>query len=125
MPRTAASTALTRRADRAGRIPGPASSAAPGSAPMPDAAGPACTSQVMNNPSCPTPACQSRPVRAHHRKNNAMLPAYALVVDSAPSRPNRTCRKNESAAGTTASSSSSTVQYRAPDGSRTMNARIP
>jgi hypothetical protein len=54
-----------------------------------------------------------------------MPPAYALVVDSAPSRPNRTCRKNESATGTTAKSSSSTVQYRAPDGSRTMNARTP
>ena len=52
-----------------------------------------------------------------------MPPAYALVVDSAPSRPNRTCRKNESATGTTARSSSSTVQYRTPDGSLTMNAR--
>jgi hypothetical protein len=54
-----------------------------------------------------------------------MPPAYDLVVDSAPSRPNRTCRRNESATGTTASSSSSTVQYRTPDGSRTMNARTP
>ena len=54
-----------------------------------------------------------------------MPPAYAFVVDSAPSRPNRTCRKNPSATGTTASSSSSTVQYRTPDGSLTGNARIP
>ena len=52
-----------------------------------------------------------------------MPPAYAFVVDSAPSRPNRICRKNESATGTTASSSSSTVQYLTPDGSLTMNAR--
>ena len=52
-----------------------------------------------------------------------MPPAYAFVVDSAPSRPSRTCRKNESAAGTTASPSSSTVQYLTPDGSLTMNAR--
>ena len=54
-----------------------------------------------------------------------MPSAYALVVDSAPSRPNRTCRKNESATGTTARSSSSTVQYLTPDGSLTMNARTP
>ena len=64
----------------------------------------------MNSPSCPIPACQpARP--GHHRRNNAIPPAYALVVDSAPSRPNRTCRRNESAAATTARSSSSTVQY--------------
>jgi hypothetical protein len=45
-------------------------------------------------------------------------------VDSAPSRPKRTCRKKLSATGTTARSSSSTVQYLAPDGSLTGNARI-
>ena len=125
MPRTAASTALTRRADLAGAVPGPASTTAPGPASMPDTSGPACASHVMNSPSCPLPACQSLPVRAHHRRNSAIAPAYALVVDSAPSRPNRRCRKNESATGTTASSSSSTVQYRAPDGNLTMNARTP
>ena len=38
--------------------------------------------------------------------------------------PNRTCRKNPSATGTTARSSSSTVQYLAPDGNTTGNARI-
>ena len=90
---------------------------------MPDAAGPACASHVMNSPSCSAPACQSFPVRAHHRRNSAIAPAYALVVDSAPSRPNRRCRKNASANGTTDSSSSSTVQYPAPDGNLTMNAR--
>jgi hypothetical protein len=98
---------------------------APALTSVPDTSGPACSSQVMNSPSCPIPACQSRPVRAHHRKNSAMPPAYDLVVDSAPSRPNRTCRRNESATGTTPSSSSSTVQYRTPDGSCTMNARTP
>jgi hypothetical protein len=43
---------------------------------------PACRSQVMNNPNCPTPSCQWRPVRVHHCKNSAMPPAYAFVVDS-------------------------------------------
>jgi predicted metal-binding membrane protein len=123
IPRTAVRTALTRRADLAGTAPGPASTTAPGSASMPDAAGPACASHVMNSPSCSAPACQSFPVRAHHRRNSAIAPAYALVVDSAPSRPNRRCRKNASANGTTASSLSSTVQYPAPDGNLTMNAR--
>ena len=92
---------------------------------MPDTFGPACASHVMNSPSCAAPACQSRPVREHHRKNNAIAPAYDFVVDSAPSRPNRRCRKNASATGTTARSSSRTVQYPAPDGNRTMNARTP
>jgi hypothetical protein len=77
----------------------------------------------MNNPSSAAPACQSRPDREHHRKNNAIPPAYDFVVSSAASRPNRRCRKNASAAGTTASSSSSTVQYPAPDGIFTLNAR--
>jgi hypothetical protein len=126
MPRTAVSTALIRRAERTGALPGPASTtAAPAGAPRPETAGPACASQVMNSPSCPIPACQVRPDLAHHRRNSAMPPAYAFVVDSAPSRPNRTCRRNESATGTTASSSSSTVQYLTPDGSLTRNARIP
>src|SRR5712691_6893168 len=123
IPRTAVRTALTRRADLAGTAPGPASTTAPGSASMPDAAGPACASHVMNSPSCSAPPCQSFPVRAPHRRNSAIAPAYALVVDSAPSRPNRRCRKNASANGTTDSSSSSTVQYPAPDGNLTMNAR--
>jgi hypothetical protein len=123
MPRTAASTALTRRAERTAGDPGPASTAAPAGASTPDTARPACASQVMNKPSCPAPASQLRPDRAHQRRNSAIPPAYAFVVDSAPSRPNRTCRKNESATGTTARSSSSTVQYRTPDGSLTMNAR--
>ena len=52
-----------------------------------------------------------------------MPPAYDLVVNSEPSRPNRTCRKNASASSTTARSSSSTVQYRTPDGNLTGNAR--
>src|SRR5664280_872888 len=47
-----------------------------------------------------------------------------FVVDSAPSRPNRTCRKKPSATATTTRSSSSTVQYLAPDGNLTGNARI-
>src|SRR5216117_2054379 len=79
----------------------------------------------MNSPSCSIPDCDGRPVSEHQRRNSAIEPAYALVVDSAPSRPNRTCRRNESATATTASSSSSTVQYLAPDGILTGNARIP
>src|SRR5271157_4282410 len=79
----------------------------------------------MNSPSCSIPDCHGRPVSEHQRRNSAIEPAYALVVDSAPSRPNRTCRRNESATATTASSSSSTVQYLAPDGILTGNARIP
>jgi hypothetical protein len=47
-----------------------------------------------------------------------------LVVDSAPSRPNRTRRRKPSATATTARSSSSTVQYLAPDGNLTRNARM-
>jgi len=62
-------------------------------------------------------------VRSHQHKNSAIAPAYAFVVSSDPSRPNRTCRKNPSACGTTHSSSSSTVQYRSPDGNLTANAR--
>ena len=83
----------------------------------------ACRSQVMNKPRCSTPACHVRPVRQHHRKYNAMPPAYALVVSSEPSRPNSTCRKNASASPNTTRSSSMTVQYPAPDGSLTRNAR--
>src|SRR5271165_4168067 len=79
----------------------------------------------MNSPSCSIPDCHGRPVSEHQRRNSAIEPAYALVVDSAPSRPNRTCRRNESATATPASSSSSTVQYLAPDGILTGNARIP
>ena len=52
-----------------------------------------------------------------------MPPAYALVVSSKPSHPNRTWRKNASASPTTAKSSPSTVQYRTPDGNLTRNAR--
>ena len=74
MPRTAASTALIRRADRAEAPLAPPAPRA-GRASMPDTAGPACASQVMNSPSCPTPACQVRPDRAHQRRNNAIEPA--------------------------------------------------
>jgi hypothetical protein len=48
----------------------------------------------------PAPACQVRPIRAHQRKN-------------------------PSAIGTTAKSSSSTIQYRAPEGSTTGNTPHP
>src|SRR3984893_7478639 len=77
----------------------------------------------MNSPSAATPSCQSRLVRTHQRRNNAIPPAYDLVVNSEPSRPNRTWRKNASASSTTARFSSSTVQYRTPDGNLTGNAR--
>src|ERR1700758_2605201 len=77
----------------------------------------------MNRPSAATPSCQCRPVRTHQRRNNAIAPAYDLVVNSEPSRPNRTCRKNASASATIARSSSSTVQYLTPDGNLTGNAR--
>jgi hypothetical protein len=36
------------------------------------ACGPACSSPVMNDPSCPAPFGHDRPVRAHHRRNNAI-----------------------------------------------------
>ena len=91
IPRTAVSTPLIRDADRAGAAPGPASST-PGPAPSPSAAeadGPAWASHVMNEANCSTPACQDRPVLAHQRRNSAIACAYAFVVDSAPSRPNR------------------------------------
>src|SRR6266516_1285969 len=115
--------ARIRRAPRTAAAPGPASTTpAPAAAPAPETDGPACASHVMNKPSCSTPAGQGRPDLAHHRRNNAIEPAYAFVVDSAPSRPNRTCRRNESA---TATSSSRTVQYLAPDGNLTGKARIP
>src|SRR5450759_387654 len=78
----------------------------------------------MNSASCSATSCQLRPVRAHHRRNNAIEFAKLFVVDSAPSRPNRTCRKKPSATATTTRSSSSTVQYLAPDGNLTGNARI-
>src|SRR6185312_552805 len=53
----------------------------------------------------------------------AIACAYAFVVDSAPSRPNRWCRRKSSATATTRRSSSSTVQYLWPDGNSTGNAR--
>ena len=68
----------------------------------------------------PAPA---RPRAPAHEQRDRMRELF--VVASAPSRPNRTCRKKPSATLTTARSSSSTVQYRAPDGSLTGNARIP
>jgi hypothetical protein len=43
----------------------------------------------MNEANCSTPACQDRLVCAHQRRNSAIAYAYAFVVDSAPSRPNR------------------------------------
>lgn len=46
------------------------------------------------------------------------------MVDSAPSRPSRTCSRNSSTSGCGRIASSNTVQYRHPDGSRTRNARI-
>ena len=84
---------------------------------------PAWASHVMNKARCSTPACHDRPVRAHQRRNSAIACAYAFVVDSAPSRPNRCWRKKPSATATTCRSSSSTVQYRCPDGNLTGNAR--
>ncbi len=54
------------------RAPGPASTIPSAVALTPETAGPACASQVMNNPSWPAPACQVRSVRAHQRKNNAI-----------------------------------------------------
>src|SRR5271163_525574 len=78
----------------------------------------------MNNANCSTPACQDRPDRPHQRRNNAIECAYAFVVDSAASRPNRRCRRYSSATPTTCRSSSSTVQYRCPDGKLTGNARM-
>ncbi len=91
MPRTAVSTPLIRAGQRAGAAPGPGSTTAePASAASaPEATGPAWASHTMNSPNCSTPACQPRPVRAHQRSNNAIACAYAFVVDSAPSRPNR------------------------------------
>src|SRR5437764_15427067 len=78
----------------------------------------------MNNANCSTPACQDLPDRAHQRRNNAIECAYAFVVDSAASRPNRRCRRYSSATPTTCRSSSSTVQYRCPDGKLTGNGRM-
>src|SRR6202171_2665044 len=79
----------------------------------------------MNNANRSTPACQDQPDRAHQRRNNAIECAYAFVVDSAASRPNRGCRRYSSATPTTCRSSSSTVQYRCPDGKLTGNPRMP
>src|ERR1700682_1580199 len=78
----------------------------------------------MNNANRSTPACQDQPDRAHQRRNNAIECASAFVVDSAASRPNRRCRRYSSATPTTCRSSSSTVQYRCPDGKLTGNARM-
>src|SRR6185437_13608004 len=78
----------------------------------------------MNRANCSTPTCHERPDRAHQRRNNAIECAYAFVVDSAASRPNRRCRRYSSATPITCRSSSSTVQYCCPDGKLTGNARI-
>src|SRR6201993_2154958 len=78
----------------------------------------------MNSAKPSTPACQDRLDRAHQRRNNAIECAYAFVVDSAASRPNRRCRRYSSATPTTCRSSSSTVQYRCPDGKLTGNTRM-
>src|ERR1700682_290731 len=78
----------------------------------------------MNNANRSTPACQDQPDRAHQRRNNAIECAYAFVVDSAASRPNRRWRRYSSATPTTCRSSSSTVQYRCPDGKLTGHARL-
>ena len=80
-------------------------------------------SHVMNSPMLSAASRQSRPVTPHHRRNSAIPPAYASVVDSARSRPNLSSRRYRSAAGTTFIASSSTVQYRLPDGICTRNAR--
>ena len=69
--RTAVNTPLIRRAPRAGTLPGPATTTAD-DASAPETAGPAWANHVMNNGSCSAPACQVRPVRAHHRRNNAI-----------------------------------------------------
>src|ERR1700730_10406373 len=100
--------------------PGPASTCPPTTTSTPLDCGPAWRNQVMNSPSAATPSCQSRLVRTLQRRNNAMAPAYDLVVNSEPSR-----RKNASASATTARSSLSTVQYLTPDGNLTGNARTP
>lgn len=68
----------------------------------------------------PMPAGANKP--AQKQRDRA---AYDRVVNSEPSRPNRICRKNASASATTVRSSSSTVQYLAPDGNLTGNARTP
>jgi hypothetical protein len=47
----------------------------------------------MNKATCSTPTCQQRPVRAHQRRNSAIACAYAFVVDSALSHPNRWYRR--------------------------------
>src|SRR6185312_6497773 len=78
----------------------------------------------MNRANCSTPTCHERPDRAHQRRNNAIECAYAFVVDSAASPPNRRCRRYSSATPITCRSSSSTVQYRCPDGKLTGNARM-
>ncbi len=83
----------------------------------------ACRSHVMNSPKSAAAVRQSRPVLAHQRKYNATHPAYDLVVNCVSSRPSRTYLKKASAAGTTANSSSSTVQYFTPDGITTGNVR--
>ncbi|MGW3745583.1 hypothetical protein ACWD62_34700 [Streptomyces sp. NPDC005146] len=67
-------------------------------------------SQTMNIPNSAAATRQSRPVRMHQRRYSAMCPAYVRVVSSAWSLPNRKCRKSASASGTTARSSSITVQ---------------
>ena len=81
---TAANTAFTRRGPRVRTAP---SGRADGT----------LVNQVINHPSRRPPSGQSTPVSAHHVRNRAMLVAYAWVVDSAPSRPNRTNCKNASA----------------------------
>src|SRR5271166_4107320 len=120
MPRTAVSTPLIRDAQRTAAAPGPATTTLAASS----TDGRAWASHVMNNAKPSTPACQDRPDRAHQRRNNAIECAYAFVVDSAASRPNRRCRRYPSATPTTCRSLSSTVQYRCPDGKLTGNARM-
>ena len=75
-PRTADSTALIRRAPRAGRAQGRVSTCAPGTASNPLTAAPAWRNHTMNKPKSVAPALrQSRPERAHHRRYNAIPPA--------------------------------------------------
>jgi len=78
---------------------------------------------MMSSPKSAAASRQSRPVAAHHRRNRAILLAYFSVVDSARSLPNLSSRRYRSGTGTTAIASSSTVQYRAPDGICTENGR--
>ena len=98
--------ALIRRGPRTGSAPGRPAPAHPRRPRRRLTCGPACRSHVM--------ATQRRytvmpvPVGERTTEEQCEPAAYDLVVNSEPSRPNWTCRKNGSASSTTARSSSST-----------------